>query len=813
MSSACAAASFAPRPFWRWLVTSCVLLGFLAPSGLAASSEWYEHYDKAESALAAENWSEALRELNFALELKQQSGARVRTYGMRFVAYFPFLKLGIAYFQLGQPEAALQALETELSQGEIARSPRDLALLESYRQRIKLQHDASEQQREERARSIVTSNLAAAHELEQQGKLEDALVLLGRVLAVAPHDPAAIAAQRRLLSELAVRNRRRDDEQQVATLLRDGKSQLAAQKPAEAAVALQRALELDPTQTEARTLLDQAHERLRAGVGRAGLPAGGSTVPTIEQRLAHARESSRAGHYPEALGELQTVLALDPKREAARELQGEILRAQRDAEQTQHRDAMIAQQLLEAGELLAAGRPEEAQRAANRALVLDPANTEALRLVTRAYARLSESLLATDTTPPTIVLNLADGTAAVHSTDDPAIVLTGSVYDNGPSELMVTAGGRAVGKIEVSRQQLQGLWVTEFTWRHRVAPGQFTVDLTAVDPAGNRTTRAVTTEYVVPLVRSTRLYASIVAFVGLCGAGLLALRIRRRRRLLRQRFNPYTAGAPILEQQRFFGRQQLLEYVLRRVANNSIMLYGERRIGKTSFQHQLKRCLMTIDDPHHEFHPVYVDLQGIPQQLFFATLAAEIFQELAPKLGNMQPTAPVGHDSYEYREFVVDLHRVLDVLRKQSSKKVKLVLLIDEVDELNDYDPRVNQRLRSLFMRGFADSLVAVVSGVAIKKQWDREGSPWYNFFQEVEVQPLDSAEARALIEAPVRGIFTFEAGAADEIIRRTTSKPYLIQRLCAGLVDRLHDEQRDTITLADVEAGCQTESVFADQG
>ncbi|NIR23527.1 MAG: hypothetical protein GWN78_09705, partial [Gammaproteobacteria bacterium] len=53
-------------------------------------------------------------------------------------------------------------------------------------------------------------------------------------------------------------------------------------------------------------------------------------------------------------------------------------------------------------------------------------------------------------------------------------------------------------------------------------------------------------------------------------------------------------------------------------------------------------------------------------------------------------------------------------LEKTTDKKVKLVLLIDEVDELNDYDPKVNQKLRSLFMRSFAENLVAVVSGVGI---------------------------------------------------------------------------------------------------
>ena len=87
-------------------------------------------------------------------------------------------------------------------------------------------------------------------------------------------------------------------------------------------------------------------------------------------------------------------------------------------------------------------------------------------------------------------------------------------------------------------------------------------------------------------------------------------------------------------------------------------------------------------------------------------------------------TTSIRGAAYGYREFVRDMRRVLKTLKKKSDKQVKLVLLIDEVDELNAYDPRVNQRLRSLFMKSFAENLVAVVSGVEIKKQWEKRGQP-----------------------------------------------------------------------------------------
>jgi len=58
-------------------------------AGPAAADPWYEHYANAEQALEQEQWTVAVQQLNAALEKKGDSGARVRSYGMNVVAYFP----------------------------------------------------------------------------------------------------------------------------------------------------------------------------------------------------------------------------------------------------------------------------------------------------------------------------------------------------------------------------------------------------------------------------------------------------------------------------------------------------------------------------------------------------------------------------------------------------------------------------------------------------------------------------------------------------------------------------------------------------
>ena len=88
--------------------------------------------------------------------------------------------------------------------------------------------------------------------------------------------------------------------------------------------------------------------------------------------------------------------------------------------------------------------------------------------------------------------------------------------------------------------------------------------------------------------------------------------------------------------ERFYGRERLLAEVLDG-PRNGLWLLGTRRIGKTSLQHQLKRRLQQLDDPDYTFYPVYIDLQGTPETQFFATLAEDVFHELEPLLGGLQP--------------------------------------------------------------------------------------------------------------------------------------------------------------------------------
>jgi len=759
-----------------------------------AADPWYEHYANAELALEQQDWTLAVQQLNAALEKKGDSGARVRSYGMNVVAYFPYFRLGMAYYYLGQFDAALQAFETESRLGAIAESESasaELSRLRSLAEQAKAAQQADEQRR---IRVIVADNLERAAQLEDQGKIADAIAAVDRALAVAPGDEEAVGVMAGLRQRLADQKQEQDLDRRVTGLVERGRAALVGGNYEEASSLLGEALYLRPDPA-IQSLVDTAQSKLRAGLDP-GAAAGLAEVESLEA----------AGRLVEALDRLQSILALDPGNAEARLVQRRLLELRNDRRQASDRRAAIDELLADATARFDAGSTEEALAAANQALALEPGNPAALELIARAYALINRRLLGArpgSNIPPAVRFVDLRGEdpsgLLVQATRTPDFRLNGVVIDESPVTVAMFVNDAAI-EPALNSQALGDFFLTEFSIELQLPPGRSTFRLVASDAEGLSSGSEYAVLYDQPLVRKPW-FPVLLLSVALFAVAIPVLRGQRQRAELRHRkFNPYVAGAPVLNDEMFFGRRDLVNRILQTIHNNSLLLYGERRIGKTSIQHQLKRRLLNLDDPHYEFYPVYIDLQGTPQQQFFRTIAEEIVEELAPKLQGFTLTGS-GPANYSYRDFVSDLRKILGNLQSGSSKTVKLVLLIDEVDELNEYDPRINQRLRSLFMKNFAENLVAVVSGVEIKKRWQREGSPWYNFFEEIEVRPFGTREARELIRKPIDGMFRADDDAVDRIISLTGGRPYQIQKFCVALVTRLHQQRRRKITIADVDA------------
>jgi len=618
---------------------------------------------------------------------------------------------------------------------------------------------------------------------------------------------------------------------QIDRLLEQGEALLARGELAQAATTFSRALEIE-SHHGIRSLRDQAVEKLelQARVEQAKR----ETERRVVDGLGRARAFAGSGQLGAAIGEAQAVLELDPANVQAQAIRDTLVEQQARSGEEQQRQVEIAALRREIAALAAAKDHVGALAAANRVLSLDPDNTAAARSVADNYRALADNFSEAGNLAPIIdFFRLRDAPLASYRRDGerfvvlaaedsaegasgqaeivvtPAFLLGGSVIDESDVELRFLAGEARLGEPTLHRKVVQGLHITEFVLHHRLGPALsfrrlIPCTLTAVvtDSEGAEVRKDHTVVYRVPAYRSLWLYSTAAAVLVLGGSAAQGVRLRRRRLSRGRRFNPYIVGAPVLRPDLFFGRERLIQRVLQAIPNNSVLLYGERRIGKTSLQHRLFRRLKELDDPDYAFFPVFIDLQGTPQELFFCTLMREILDELGSRLGDFSAHPALRDDAgYGYTEFARDVGRILGALAHGTDKQVKLVLQIDEIDELNGYDPRVNQRLRSLFTRSFSENVVAVVSGVAIRKDWASHGSPWYNFFEEIEVRAFEREDAEELVRRPIAGAFRLERGVVERIVEISACKPYRIQRLCTALVSRAHDGQRHRITVADVEA------------
>ena len=272
------------------------------------------------------------------------------------------------------------------------------------------------------------------------------------------------------------------------------------------------------------------------------------------------------------------------------------------------------------------------------------------------------------------------------------------------------------------------------------------------------------------------------------------------RRALRRGFNPYISGEPVREEKMFFGRKDVLNEVMNSLHNNHFAIYGDRRIGKTSILYQLADRLRKVADPDYLFIPVFINLQGVPEQKLFYVLMKSIARECQPYIGEPGLIYATKQEGYDRFDFEDDLETVLEALKTTTSKEIKIVLLLDEGEIINKYDQLIQERLRGIFMTPVGQHLRMVWSGTNIDREWKRKTSPWYNLFsREIHLAPFDRKDAIELIKTPVKNIYQYEDEAVEKIIAHSGGHPFEIQRLCGRTINKILAEKRTKVTCEDV--------------
>lgn len=773
-----------------------------------AVKEWYDYYHDARNRMQAERWEDALASLKAAVRLKPDSGLAERTYGMNFEAYLPYYRQGTCYLRLKEFNKAVEMFNLEERQGAITRNP---GLYQDLKRLRKEAQDGENQRIARLLRDEVRRLVREASDLNRAGKFDDALARLAEAQKAAESlDPATqreiLEMKDKIRADRTAQAQAEARAQRIETALGEGRRLLEAGQNAEAIAQFDVVLSLDATNSGAREGKREAQERIRAT----------RTRQHLEARFQEGKSLFEAGQYEQAIPAL-TEAAADPRSVAARKLlekaQQTVERMRQQKELRKRIDGLLA----DGESLLAARKYPDAQVQFESVLALDPGNVRARDRLAFAERMIGEMIMDRwlPQSPP--VLNVLEPRATRVSILGPTVAVVGSATDERSIDhIEFRLGGRLVGEVAPA-PRLDGGESLRNVRFDRVLPlteGDNTITVTAWDGSGLKD------EETFRVTRELRFYetraflpSALAGAVGLIGLGFALQRVRRAQ-ALRSRFNPYIAGAPVLDDGMFFGREKLLARMMNVLHHNSLMITGERRIGKTTFLYHLKKALEKDDATDYRFFPVFTDLQGVPEAAFFHAVMSDVVDalDLSPATVSALRFRPET-EAYDGRDFSHDLQQVIAELKTRTTKRVKLALLIDEVDVLNEYSDRINQRLRSIFMKTFSEHLVAIMSGVGIRRNWKSEGSPWYNFFDEVELTGFSREEAEALIRTPVQGYFRYSVAAVETILAESGMKPYLIQKLCIHAVNRMLEDGRTRVSEEDVAAARATLRLEADEG
>jgi tetratricopeptide (TPR) repeat protein len=265
--------------------------------------------------------------------------------------------------------------------------------------------------------------------------------------------------------------------------------------------------------------------------------------------------------------------------------------------------------------------------------------------------------------------------------------------------------------------------------------------------------------------------------------------------------NPYVIGTPIDDKRMFFGRETLLQFIddnLRQGAR-VILLYGQRRIGKSSVLAQIPNFIES-----DQFYFVSFDLQNQSRRLL-----GEVLHSLA--------NAIVEHleDDYEIPlntialpleiEFIHDPDRFSYQFLPEVFQQIgeqNLVLLLDEFDVLSNYSSE--SAIEHFFP--YLQSIISIHEKLFIIPAIGRRPEDLQNLISlfkgapAQEVWLLDEHSARSLITKPSEGILHFKPDAIQTILDLTSGHPYFTQVVCFSLFGQARSQAQWMVTRAEVE-------------
>lgn len=291
-------------------------------------------------------------------------------------------------------------------------------------------------------------------------------------------------------------------------------------------------------------------------------------------------------------------------------------------------------------------------------------------------------------------------------------------------------------------------------------------------------------------------------------------------------YAPYAESGIVEDERMFYGREELIQNIARAIQNaktKSVVIYGQKRAGKSSILHHLKKKLQTdksllvldwgnigsIRDQSSQTPLLYQILWGILEQLQF-TIEDKI-DEGFPSLELALP--PCSLEFYSHPDPITYFKEIFQRYKRKTSKSsdwrnVRIVLLIDEFTYIFDWI--LNGEISASFMKNWKALLQenyfsAVLVGQDYMPKFKLRFPNEFGTTQDERVTYLRQEDAIRLIDEPIRiggrqGKSRYREQAIETIFALTAGSPFYIQIVCNRLVEYMNRKRAKFVTEADVK-------------
>jgi hypothetical protein len=278
--------------------------------------------------------------------------------------------------------------------------------------------------------------------------------------------------------------------------------------------------------------------------------------------------------------------------------------------------------------------------------------------------------------------------------------------------------------------------------------------------------------------------------------------------------NPFVFGNPVTELNSnvFTGRKDIVKQIEANILGSNqpptLLLYGERRMGKTSILNQLPQML------GNAFVPVIVDCQNPA----IADSLATLLRYFSRAMTNAAASRGISGDgrldlapltAQELQEAPFSRFEAwLDEFDSRLPNDCHTLLCLDEFERLRltieaGWGGRLLDAIRHWLQH--RRRLVIMFTGTHTFQELGPEWTDRFISIRRIRVSFLDRSDVIRLLTKPMPSFpMSYENGVVDKIFELTGGQPFLTQAVASEVVQRLNRDHRKKATLADAEAAVE---------